>query len=224
MPPKSPLVTLLAGLATGVVLLTLSLNATPAATPPASPGAGPATPPASPSAVPTTPRASATSAPPDRTRATFAGRTQTRSASIALAIRDGRAIAYVCDGNRLEVWLMGTAAAGKLALTGKNNARLNGTFSASVAAGSGTLAGSPISFRVRQAERPSGLYRVATTVRNAKVVGGWIVLADGTQVGVLTTDQTPAPAPSLDTSTGEATVAGTPVVAGAIDGTTGSGF
>jgi serine/threonine-protein kinase len=43
------------------------------------------------------------------------------------------------------------------------------------------------------------------------VVGGWIVLPDGTQVGALNVDGQTQPAPALDVESGQATVNGTVV-------------
>jgi serine/threonine-protein kinase len=141
-----------------------------------------------------------------------------------VAVRDGRAIAYVCDGRRVEAWLKGTASAGKLDLRSVKGARLTGSYRDSVATGTVVIGKLGWSFRVKNVRPPSGLYRAAATVRKAKIVGGWIVLADGTQVGVLSTDMVPAPAPSLNTSTRGTTVDGVPVTAAPIDGATGSGF
>mgnify|MGYP001137055932 CR=1 FL=1 len=39
----------------------------------------------------------------------YAGRTTDRSMTVAIAIKDGEAEAYVCDGERVEFWLSGTA-------------------------------------------------------------------------------------------------------------------
>jgi hypothetical protein len=223
MRPRGPLVTLLAGLATAIVLLMLGMNATPKEAPSQAGAPSPVSPTAT-TPAPTTAPAGVTSGPPDRTRATYVGQTVDGSASVALALRDGRAIAYLCDGNRFEAWLKGTAAAGKLELTSVKNARLSGSFRDGVATGSVTAAGRRLTFKASQVKPPSGLYRANATVRSAKIVGGWIVLSDGRQVGVLNTDTTPAPAPPLDTSTGKVAVAGTPIDAPPIDGTTGSGF
>jgi serine/threonine-protein kinase len=65
---------------------------------------------------------------------------------------------------------------------------------------------------------PSGLYRATANVRNAKIVGGWIVLADGQQVGVVSTDDQPQAAPPLDVTTGQATVDNTTISAAPVDG------
>lgn len=230
---KTPFATLLVGLTTALVLLGLGMNASAndaarrdAAAAPAAASPAAAAPPSS-AAPATTAPTSAAPAPPaaaDRIRATYAGRVSGGGATVAIAVRDGTAIAYVCDGRRTEAWLRGTATGGTLTLTGANGARLTGTFTAAGAEGSIVTAGRRWTFDVPVAKRPSGLYRAAADVRNAKVVGGWIVLPDGTQVGVVSVDDRPAPAPLLDTSSGRATVDGTALTAAPIDGTTGSGF
>jgi serine/threonine-protein kinase len=134
-------------------------------------------------------------------------------------VTDGSAVAYLCDGRQLESWLQGTVAGGRLALTGSGGANLTGALGPAGAAGTVTAAGRTWTFEAPPATRPSGLYRIAATVNGAKVVGGWIVLADGSQVGVVSIDGTPAAAPPLDTSTGAVTVNGTQVTALPVDGT-----
>ena len=63
------------------------------------------------------------------------------------------------------------------------------------------------------AKKPSGLYRTASNVRGARLVGGWIVLADGTQVGLASFAGSPVPAPPLDMSTRTTTILGAKVTA-----------
>ncbi len=60
---------------------------------------------------------------------------------------------------------------------------------------------------------PSGLYRASAQVRQAKVVGGWIVLPNGSQVGVVDVAGEPTTAPPLDTATLTTTVNDTTVTA-----------
>jgi serine/threonine-protein kinase len=166
------------------------------------------------------PTAPATTAPAERV--TFAGSTQGGAASIAIAVKDGHAVAYLCDGNRAEAWLQGTATGGALALTGTGNASLTGTYGNGAASGSVTAAGRTWTFSIKEVKPPSGLYRSTATVRNATVVGGWIVLANGKQVGVLNVAGTPEPAPELalapDGSGGTATVEGTTITAVDVEG------
>jgi serine/threonine-protein kinase len=78
---------------------------------------------------------------------------------------------------------------------------------------------------VAAAKKPSGLYRSTSRVRGATIDAGWIVLADGTQVGSFTTDDgDPQGAPKLNTADGTAIINGSTVTATAIDPESGSGF
>jgi serine/threonine-protein kinase len=166
----------------------------------------------------------ATSAAADRTRATFVGHVDNDAGTLAISLRDGVAIAYICDGNKVEAWLKGTAADGRLALTGKNGAAITATFDAARVRGKVTVIGRTNTFTLAPARKPSGLYRTAAKVKNATVVGSWIVLPDGRQVGVLTEGDQVGPAPRLDVAGRTATVDGTAVSASTIDVDTGEGF
>jgi hypothetical protein len=217
--------TLLVGLAVAILLLGAGMKAAredasrrdAAAAPAATTPTAVAT-----TAAPTPP--AEVSKPPEQTRATYAGRVNGAAATVAIAVRDGTAIAYVCDGRQAEAWLRGVASAGRLALTGPDGAALAGSYGSGRAAGSVVATGKQWTFDVPAVAPPSGLYRAAATVANAQVVGGWIVLPDGTQVGVLDTDGTSGPAPRIDPATGGTAVNGTPITATPINGTTGSGF
>jgi serine/threonine-protein kinase len=160
----------------------------------------------------------------DRTRATFVGHVDNDAGTLAISLRDGVAIAYICDGDKVEAWLKGTAAAGRLSLSGKNGAAITATFDAVRARGRVSVIGATNTFSIGLAKKPSGLYRTAAKVRNAKVVGSWIVLPDGRQVGVLTEGAKIGPAPALDVAGRTATVDGTAVTASTIDVDTGEGF
>lgn len=138
---------------------------------------------------------------------TYAGKVDGRGASIAIAVRNGQAIAYVCDGAKLEAWLQGPAGDGQLALTGKNGATVTGTHDGAVAAGTAVVAGRTFTFKVKMVQAPNGLYRIADKVATAAVNGGWIV-ADGEQTGTLTVNGVTGAAPPINTATGEVTVNG----------------
>ncbi len=216
---KGPYLTLLTGAVLGAVLLVLSAtaaakdsdsNAAPAPAP--SPTAAPS---ASPSPSPEA------SKPPVVAQAVYVGKvTSGGGATIAIAVKDGKAVAYLCDGNRVEAWLQGTATDGNLNLTGAANARLVGKYS-STATGGVNAGGRQWTFAVPIVTAPSGLYRAVANVRNARVVGGWILLPGGAQVGIVTRNGQPATAARLDPSSRTATVDGTQVTAVAQDG---SGF
>lgn len=161
----------------------------------------------------------------ERLRVTMAGKVAGDGATLAISIRDGQAVAYVCDGDRLEAWLKGTAKNGLLNLSGKDGARITGLFDATRAAGEITVEGRKSRFEIGVVRKPSGLYRLAGRVGRAEVKGSWIVLPDGRQVGVLLRDEQPGPAPVLDLAARTAVVDGQ-VLAGAttIDVDTGEGF
>jgi hypothetical protein len=156
-------------------------------------------------------------------RADFAGKVTGGGASIAVSARDGHAIAYVCDGKKLEAWLQGVTVGGKLDLKGASDAGLTGSFDATSATGTVTAAGKTYRFTVPAAKKPAGLYRAAPKVKGKAAKVGWIVQPDGSQVGILTTDEGPAAAPPLDPAAATATVDGAPVTAEAISGLAGNG-
>lgn len=208
---SGPLYTLLAGLVLALVML--SLNATtgsgkssygdsaPSPVPPTP------TPSASPTASPSpTPTPSASPAP----NADYAGRTADRTASVAIAVRDGKAIAYVCDGRTKEAWLRGDVADdGTMRLTSSpKGSTLTGTLAGGRITGAVELPGRTWKFTAAKAVKPSGLYRATARVSGAKVEGGWIVLPDGKQVGIIDRDGEPSAAPSIDPQTGAVTVDG----------------
>ena len=102
---------------------------------------------------------------------------------------------------------------------------MTGEFSPAAATGAVTFKGNTTRFKIPVVRKPSGLYRAAAWVRNARVDGTWIALPAGTQVGVLVTDGEPGPAPALDVpSGGTTTIDGSPVAAVAVDVETGTGL
>ncbi|TXS45667.1 hypothetical protein EAO75_22880 [Streptomyces sp. uw30] len=208
MKRPGPLLTLLAGLLVGVFML--ALNATTGTKSAASSSAD--TTKQSPSPTRTTP---SPSPPPSPSRtpipdAGYAGRTDDDSAAVALTLRDGRAVAYFCDGHAKESWLKGPVNDdGTMRLTAKDGSVLNGALKeGKLVRGRVEIDGGSYAFTADRTKKPSGLYRATTTVRGAEVDGGWIVLPDGRQVGVLTRDGRPSAAPEIDPETGAVTVDG----------------
>src|SRR4029453_18626188 len=104
----APLITLLAGLILAGVLVTASTIA-------ARPAAGPdpsASEPAEPLAQPSAAQSSAAAEPSPsparaaaKVNAVWAGEVDGGGATIAISVKDGVAIAYLCDGRRIEAWL-----------------------------------------------------------------------------------------------------------------------
>ena len=156
-------------------------------------------------------------------RADYAGRVTGGGASVAVSVRDGHAIAYLCDGKKVEAWLQGVTAGGKLDLKGAKNASLTGSFDAASVTGTVTAAGKTWQFTAPTAKKPAGLYRAAPKVKGKTAKVGWIVQPDGSQVGILTTDEDSAAAPALDPAAATATVDGAPVTAEPVSGLAGQG-
>ncbi|TDW92156.1 hypothetical protein [Kribbella sp. VKM Ac-2566] len=218
---RSPLVTLAATAVGLVVLLAVNstvtgntdLTQTGGATP--TPTATTTTPAATPSTTPSTPSTTPpqTATPPTQPTAVYVGRTTGREATVAIAVKNGRAVAYVCDGRRLEAWLTGPFRDNQVVLRSRTGERLVAAIGAKSATGSLTLHGRTLRFAISVAGPPAGLYRSASKSRTI----GWIVLPDGSQVGV-DNDGTPAPAPRLDPERGVASVGGVRVTAQPITG------
>lgn len=213
MKRTGPLFTLLAGLL--LALFMLSLNATTGTKPASTSQADTPADKVSPSPAPTKTKASPSPTPsPSPTKnpapnADYAGRTDDDSSAVSVSLRDGRAIAYFCDGRDKESWLKGDVEAdGSMKLTGKGGSVLNGTLKGKSIRGTVDIEGGHYAFTADKAVKPSGLYRATATVRNAEIDGGWIVLSTGDQVGILNRNGKPSPAPRIDPETGAVTIDG----------------
>ncbi|MEV0225822.1 hypothetical protein [Streptomyces sp. NPDC050704] len=216
MKRSGPLFTLLAGLL--LALFMLSLNAT---TGTRSTSVGSDTPPdtSSPSPKPTA-TATATPEKPSRSPSPspsktalptgdYAGRTDDDSSAVAVTLRDGKAVAYFCDGRDQESWLKGDVKDdGSMRLTSQKGDVLTAELTGRRIRGTVDMGQREYGFTADKALKPSGLYRATETVRGAKVDGGWIVLPNGRQVGILKRDDKPAAAPPIDPETGAVTVDG----------------
>src|SRR5690349_13258626 len=241
MKRNTPLITLLTGAALGVVLLVASMLQTPTKTPagysstvtpssaapatsaPAAPASSSAPASASPTA---TPYAAAPA------KATYAGKSNSGGATIAIVVYNGQVIAYVCNGSTIDAWFSGPASSdGKVTLAGKNNATLTASYGAAETTGDVTAHGTNFDFGVDTVSKSSsaGLYRATAKVGGDTVKAGWIVLDDGTQIGSIEVDSTSANpsaqrAPRLDLATRTATYNGTVLHAVRVSSVTGSGF
>lgn len=157
-------------------------------------------------------------------------------AAVAISVHKGKVVAYVCNGHAVATWYRGTAAHGKLNLTGKNGGLLSVDYGSGQAKGSLTTDGVHYSFSapmvhgvVPTSGRPPGLYEATATVDGVQVKAGWIVLPDGSQVGSVEYDPTSAipptaQAPLLNLTTDTAQYDGVTLVASLISGLTGGGF
>jgi serine/threonine-protein kinase len=157
------------------------------------------------------------------------GKVQGNLGSVAVVVHDTFAIAYFCNGSKQEAWLKGTPHDGKLSMTGKNHATLTASYALGHARGTMVVDGIVHVFSIIAVHRPSGLFSVDRRRARRRSQAGWIVLADGTQVGSLEPDSTSADpaahtAPKLDLPTLTAQDGSTTLHATPIDAETGSGF
>ena len=131
---NTPLITLLAGAALGVGLLVASTMATPpakspyaaAATPGATAGTGGGT--ATNAGATPSPAPSSPAAPHVPGRADFTGPVIGSGATVAVSVRGGKAIGFVCTTSGTATWLSGAAGAGLFQLSGPGRARLTGSY------------------------------------------------------------------------------------------------
>jgi serine/threonine-protein kinase len=161
--------------------------------------------------------------------ANYVGQVQGDLGSVAIVVHDTFAIAYFCNGSTQEAWFKGTPHDGKLSMTGKDNASLTANYALGHARGTVVVDGISHVFSIIAVHKPSGLFQSIAVVRGATVKAGWIVLANGTQVGSMEPNENAAnptsqAAPKLDVSSLTAQYEGSTIVATPIDGETGSGF
>jgi hypothetical protein len=164
--------------------------------------------------------------------ANYDGQVQGDLGSVAIVVHDTFAIAYFCNGSTQEAWFKGTPHDGKLSLTGtgaSKGATLTASYALGHARGTVTVDGISHVFSIIAVHKPSGLFQSIAVVRGATLKAGWIVLANGTEVGSLMPNENDASsvsqaAPKLNLSNLTAQYDGTTITATAIDAETGSGF
>jgi hypothetical protein len=207
---RSPLITLAAVALAFAIMFTVNMLSGP-------PGAAQQTTPASsPSPQPTV-TASATETAEDKEfaeRVVYAGRTDDGAAAIAVAVLGNQAAAYVCDGRSVEEWFRGTVEGGKISLKSKSGATLQAELDGDHLKGTVQIGNDKLKFEINEAKKPAGLYRAqgsGTTI-------GWIVLEDGSQVGVQTTGAETKAAPQLDPENPQVMVDGETLDAAPVNG------
>lgn len=161
--------------------------------------------------------------------ANYDGKVQGNEGMVALVVHDNFAIAYFCNGSTQQAWLKGTPHDGKLSMTGLNHASLTVNYALGHARGTVVADGIAHIFSITAVHKPDGLFQSIAVVRGATIKAGWIVLANGQQVGSLepnakSADPSAVAAPKLDISSLTAQYGDTTLVATPIDAETGSGF
>lgn len=113
--------------------------------------------------------------------------------------KHGMVLAYACDGQQVAEWFGGIAQQQSADITSPDGSRIQVTFTAQNAQGTLTLTnGPPRSFQINLATKPAGLYRAKQEVHGVVYLGGWILLANSRQAGMLQTASGQMPAPRLD--------------------------
>jgi hypothetical protein len=183
-------------------------------------GAAPPAPDGAPQeAAPPVPPAAAPEA-PSVAEAAYTGRTAGDEVRVALAVKHGRAVAYVCDGKKVEAWYEGTLTGADLRLSGADGApAMTGTVTDTAALGTVTVAGKDLPVAAKGVAGPAGLYEGRALVDGVLNRIGWIVDEDGEVTGVVNAGGTRRPAPALNpASPGATRIGGVPVAVTALDG------
>jgi serine/threonine-protein kinase len=212
---RSPLVTLAAvAVAFAIMFIVDMLSGEPgnSSSDTAGPSASPATASASsPSSQPTetavAPSLSASESIEDSKfppKVVYTGRTRDGSAAIAIAVLGDQAAAYFCNGRNVESWFRGLVEGEDLSLKSKAGTTAQARLDGDHVKGSVQIKSDTLRFEINEAEKPAGLYRA----RGSKTTISWIVLEDGSEVGVQTTGTDSTPAPELDPANPQVTVDG----------------
>lgn len=224
MKHRSPLLTLAAVAVAFAIMFTVNMLASP----PGSGSTGTATP-AAPTTASTSPGSQVTgtaaaSPSPSATKSAedskfpqkvvYAGRAEDGAGAIAVAVLGTQAAAYFCDGRSVESWFRGTVTGSDISLKSKDGATLQASLDGDHLKGSLRIKNERVRFEINEAKKPAGLYRA----RGSKTTIGWIVLEDGSEVGVQTTGQDSTPAPELDPENPQVTVDGTELDAAPVNG------
>jgi len=196
----APLLTLLAVAVLGGALFTLNVvnspansTGTPSAAAASQPAAAAAPPPAAPPATSAPPAAAAVA------EKAYAGRSAGNEVTVAIAVKDGRAVGYVCDGKKVEAWLEGTLSGSDLALKSKDGkSTIAATADDKQSFGTVAVSGKEWPFAAKAASSPAGLYEGRAQVRGVLNRIGWIRLQDGSQTGVWNRGADKVAAPVLD--------------------------
>jgi hypothetical protein len=227
----APLITLgtVAALGGALLLINTSVLGPPAVTagtaaavpPPTAAAAAPnAAPNVAPDVAPDAAQAVPPAAAPAVVEAAYTGRSAGNEVTVALAVKDGRAVAYVCDGKKVEAWYEGTLTGADLRLDAADGKQgITATVTEAATLGTVTVGGKDLPFAAEGVAAPAGLYEGRAAVRGVLTRIGWIVDDDGKVTGVANAGGTRRPAPALNPANPGATrIDGVPVKVTALDG------
>jgi|SRR5690349_19916031 len=168
----APLATLVAVVLLGAVLLVANMMSTPAAQDTAAPAADTAAPAAAVAPAPAAPApAEAAPAPaPVVAERAYTGRTAGNEVTVTIAVKDGKGVAYVCDGKKVEAWLEGALDGEKLTMQGKGGS-LTATVDDKAGLGEITVNGAEWPFSAEGVAAPAGLVQDRAAIKSLGVRG-----------------------------------------------------
>jgi hypothetical protein len=217
---RSPLITLAAVALAFVIMFTVNMLSGPpgsSSTGTVGPSAAATTAAATEQTAPATPSVSASETAEDSEfpeKVVYAGRTDDGPAAIAVAVLGNQAAAYVCDGRNVESWFRGSVDGGRISLKSKSGEMLRAELDGDHIKGTVQIKNDTQKFEINEASKPAGLYRA----RGSETTIGWIVLEDGSQVGVQITGTESTAAPQLDPENPQVMVDGQSLDAAAVNG------
>jgi hypothetical protein len=177
----APLLTLVSVVLLGVGLVVANMISTPTRTAPAAASAAraAAAPPAAaaPSAAAAGPGPASAPAPaaaPAVTQKAYTGRTAGNEATVAVAVNDGKATAYVCDGKNIEAWLSGSLDGDRLSLAGRTGS-LTATLTDRATLGTVVVDGVAWPFSAAGVAQPSGVTTGRASLSDVAARVGWTV-------------------------------------------------
>ena len=221
MKHRSPLITLAAVALAFAIMFIVNMTVSP----PGNSSTGTASPPAVPATAtagsPSPTETEAASPSPEDSKfpekIVYAGRAEDNAGAIAIAVLGDQAAAYFCDGRSLESWFRGFVTGDEISAESKGGATLEAKHDGNHIKGTVEIKSEKLKFEINEAKKPAGLYRA----KGSKTIIGWIVLEDGSQVGVQTTGADSTSAPELNPGSPQVTVDGENLDAAPVNGDEG---
>ena len=218
MKKYAPLATLVAVVLLGAGLLVVNMISNPANRTTAATTAAPSAVAAAPSEPAVAAPESAPAAAPAVAEKAYTGRSSGNEVTVAIAVKNGKAVAYACDGKKIEAWLEGTLTGDTLSLSGKTSS-LTGTLDEKATFGTITVDGKEWPFSAKGVSSPAGLYEGRGVLRGVAARVGWIVDDNGNVTGGAKVGDEQQPAPPLpNPAPGSLPVDGGTLTVTALDG------
>jgi hypothetical protein len=217
MKHRSPLITLAAVALAFAIMFIVNMTVSP----PGNSSSGTASPPAAPATAAGSPLLTETAAASPSSgdskfpeKIVYARRAEDNGGAIAVAVLGDQAAAYFCDGRNVESWFRGSVTEDEISAKSTGGATLEAELDGNHIKGTVQIKSEKLKFEMNEAKKPAGLYRV----RGSQTTIAWIVLEDGSQVGVQTTGADSTAAPELNPGNPQVTVDGENLNAAPVNG------